>query len=264
MTELGPTAKSVLADYAAVVGPQYGETVQNWHELVKRIDRGEPEMQLAPIAKPARGRVRAIVALSCAAAAAIAALWLGGRASVAALEADDRPNAASWQGGSLVEEPEPAAVVDQVVVVDDDERRRARPRTPEAPVAVAPFVPPPPPAPIVAQKSKPRAPTPRVERTDDAPTDAASTLEQVGAIRKAYAALKAGDPSQALRVLDAHAKRWPTSEFAGERDLLRVKALCAAGRTSEAESAAAAFKRKHPGSPLGAALKQCAGDGSTP
>ncbi len=259
MTELGPSAKSVLADYAAVVGPQYPEAAQNWNELVRRIERGEPEMQLPLVATkstPSRGRVGAIVALSIATAAAIAALWLGGRATVAALATDDRPNAASWQGGSLVGEHEPAAVVDQVVVVDDDERRAARPRAVETAPVVVPFVPPPPPAPVVAQKSKPRT----APRVDPAPpsTDAASTLEQVGAIRKAYAALKAGDPSQALRVLDGHAKRWPTSEFAGERDLLRVKALCAAGRTSEAESAAATFKKRHPGSPLGAALKQCA------
>jgi hypothetical protein len=269
MTELGPSAKHVLADYASVVGPQYTDAVQNWNELVRRIERDEPEMPL-PVVTPLRGRTRAIVALSFAAAAAIAALWVGGRATVAALATDDRPSAASWQGGSLVGEHEPAAVVDQVVVVDDDERRRDRPRAAElveTPTVVAPIAPPPPP-PVVTPRTKPARP--QASRTDAAPTDAgattdaASTLEQVGMIRKAYAALRAGDPGQALRVLDGHAKRWPTSEFAGERDLLRVKALCAAGRKSEAESAAATFKRKHPGSPLRAALEQCTDDEPTP
>jgi hypothetical protein len=249
----------MLADYAACVGPQYQDAVQNWHGLVRRIERGEPEIALPADAPPRRGRVRIAVAMSLAAAAALAVLWLGGRATVAALEANERPSAASWQGGSLAGEHEPAAVVDEVVVVEDDARPRSRARAPEqapAPTVTAPVAPPKVVVPLEpARRGKPSAKPGRI--AEDASDASASTLEQVAAIRRAYAAVRDGDGDRALRMLDAHAKQWPTSEFAGERDLLRVRALCAAGRKQDAEQAAAAFKRKHPGSPLGAALKQC-------
>ena len=269
MTELGPSAKRVLVDYANVVGPQPSDAAQNWNDLVRKIERGEPEMQLVA-EPPSRGRARLVVAISFAAAAAALLLWFGGRATVAALAADDRPSAASWQGGSLVGSPEPAAVVDEVVVVSDDVRPRPRPApsaadtnvadTSVAPVAPAPTAP----APVVRKPKPSSKPAASVADPAATPEDAASALEQVGVIRKAYAALRDGDGARALRVLDGHAKRWPTSEFAGERDLLRVRALCLAGKKREAESAAASFQRKHPGSPLGAVLEHCAGKEPTP
>jgi len=261
MTELGPSAKRVLADYGNVVGPQHGDAAQNWNDLVRKIERGEPEMQLVA-EPPSRGRARLGVAIACAAAAAALLLWFGGRATVAALAVDDRPSAASWQGGSLVGTPEPAAVVDEVVVVADDVRPHPRPTASAADTSVAPIAPAPPaPAPVVR---KPKPSSKAAVSVTATPEDAASALEQVGVIRKAYAALRDGDGARALRVLDGHAKRWPTSEFAGERDLLRVRALCLAGKKREAESAAASFQRKHPGSPLGAVLEHCAGKEPTP
>jgi hypothetical protein len=258
----------VLADYANVVGPQHSNAVHNWHDLVRKIERGEPEIQLVAD-PPSRSRARIVVAIGFAAAAAIALLWFGGKATVAALAIDDRPSAASWQGGSIVDTQEPAAVVDHVVVVDDDARPRPRASAPTTnaaePAAPPAVVPPPPPAPAASKSkasSKPAANKPSVSPSVT-PEDAASALDQVKVIGKAYAALRDGDGARALHVLDGHAKRWPTSEFAAERDLLRVRALCLAGRKSDAENAAASFKRKHPGSPHGAALKHCAGNEPT-
>ncbi|HET6584584.1 MAG TPA: hypothetical protein VFG69_14095 [Nannocystaceae bacterium] len=263
MNDLGPVAKSVLADYAAVVGPQFPTAAQNWNDLVRRIERGEQPMPLPP-ATPARGRARLVVAISFAAAAALALVWVGGRVTVAALEADERPSAASWQGGAIVDDQEPAAVVDEVVVVKDDARSRPRSATPTigaATTVVPPAVAPAPPL-VSVRKPKPSVKPPRAPEPTPAitPEDAASALEQVRAIARARAALRDGDPERALRQLDSHARRWPTSDYAEEREMLRVAALCQAGRHDAAKSAAASFRRAHPGSPLGAHLKHCERD----
>lgn len=261
MNDLGPSAKRVLADYAAVVGPQFPTAAQNWNDLVRRIERGEQPMPL-PAAGPQRGRARLVVAITFAAAAALALVWVGSRVTVAALEADERPSAASWQGGSIVDDREPASVVDEVVVVKDDARSRPRSDTPSvatAPKIASPSAPVPAP-PVIARRPKPAVESPRGEPTPTpaaTPEEAASALQQVRAIGSARAALRDGDPERALRQLESHARRWPTSEWAEERELLRIAALCQAGRHEAGLRAAASFSRAHPGSALGVHLKHC-------
>jgi hypothetical protein len=264
MTDLGRSAKNVLADYAAVVGPQFPTAAQNWNDLVRRIERGEQPMPL-PAAAPVRSRARLVVAISFAAAAALALVWVGGHVTVAALEADERPNAASWQGGSIVESQEPAAVVDQVLVVHDDARsRRATPSAANAPTIAPPIVRVPEPT-VVERKPKASAKSPRAVEPPVVPApDAASALEQVRAIGKARAALRDGDPEKALRQLESHARRWPTSDYAEDREMLRIAALCQAGRHDAAQSAATAFRRAYPGSALGVHLKYCERSEPTP
>ena len=65
---------------------------------------------------------------------------------------------------------------------------------------------------------------------------------------QARAALVSGDPQAALGTLERHRRGFPDGRLAEERDVLRVKALFAAGRTTEAREAAASFLRKHPAS----------------
>lgn len=68
-------------------------------------------------------------------------------------------------------------------------------------------------------------------------------MQLLGAARSA---LKAGDVNEALTKLDAHAQRFPRGALATERELTRVTALCAAGRSDEAETVARRFIATRP------------------
>jgi hypothetical protein len=57
------------------------------------------------------------------------------------------------------------------------------------------------------------------------------------------------DPAKALGLCDEHAKRFPASRFAQERDTLAITALMALGRTADARKRADAFKVAYPDSP---------------
>jgi hypothetical protein len=57
------------------------------------------------------------------------------------------------------------------------------------------------------------------------------------------------DPTKALSLLNDHAKRFPTSKFAQERETLAVAALVTLGRTEDAQKRADAFKTTYPDSP---------------
>jgi hypothetical protein len=77
-------------------------------------------------------------------------------------------------------------------------------------------------------------------------------------LAEAQAALRAGDGVAALRVLDASSSVDP--RFLAERQALRVFALCATGRTTDARRAAAAFLQSEPTSVQRSAVERsCAG-----
>jgi hypothetical protein len=68
-------------------------------------------------------------------------------------------------------------------------------------------------------------------------------------------ARRAGLPACALSLLETHASHYPEGVLAEEREAERALALADLGRLLEARSAAAAFLRKHPASPLGMRLR---------
>jgi hypothetical protein len=63
-------------------------------------------------------------------------------------------------------------------------------------------------------------------------------------------ALSRGDTSAALSALDTHAKEFPKSQLAQEREVLAIQALASAGRMPEARNRAALFRTAYPKSPL--------------
>jgi len=69
-------------------------------------------------------------------------------------------------------------------------------------------------------------------------------------------ALHEGQPACALSLLDAHAHFYPHGVLAEEREAERALALAELGRLAEARAVGAAFLHAHPGSPLGARLRQ--------
>jgi hypothetical protein len=81
------------------------------------------------------------------------------------------------------------------------------------------------------------------------PSGSALTAE-VSLVGDAQRALRAGDPERSLALLGEHEQRFPAGALAPEAAVLRVDALCAAGRVLDAEAAARRFEAQYPGSPL--------------
>jgi hypothetical protein len=114
------------------------------------------------------------------------------------------------------------------------------------------------PRPVEAKPSKRRA-TPRQPTTPA--TDSDAFTEEVELMGRARAALGRNDASQALALLEEHAKRFPRGTLGPERDVSRIMALCALGRTQQAKTHATKFMRKHPRSALAARVRRtCVGD----
>jgi hypothetical protein len=72
----------------------------------------------------------------------------------------------------------------------------------------------------------------------------------VALLQAAQAARRAGDPSRALSLLEAHARAFPEAVLAPERDAARALSLCELGRLSEGRRVRDQFAAQHPDSPL--------------
>ena len=79
-------------------------------------------------------------------------------------------------------------------------------------------------------------------------------------LRRARAAIDAGDGDAALALLGEHARMFAGGQLQQDRDILRVEALCAEGDATRARAAAAAFLRDHPGSPHAARVRTICAD----
>lgn len=71
---------------------------------------------------------------------------------------------------------------------------------------------------------------------------------EMAIIREARQALRAARPEGALEVLDAHARAFPSGQMREDREVLRIEALCAAGKAPQARAEARLFLRSFPGS----------------
>jgi hypothetical protein len=122
----------------------------------------------------------------------------------------------------------------------------------------------PPPAPKAPQSEvrslKSEVPAPQAPVVDDpppaaaappaaAPLDARRLAAEVALLDKARAAL-ASDPAAALEALDEHARSFPDGALLAEADLVRIEALLATGRRSDATALANSFLSRYPRSPL--------------
>lgn len=130
--------------------------------------------------------------------------------------------------------------------------------TPPAPPAIASTSTPLPP-PAVAPPAPPSPSTPRssVASARSAPPAPPSTSEKDPSLARertlldmGRTALSRGDAEGALTSLDAHAREFPSSQLAEEREVLAIQALASAGRTAEARRRGAAFRMRWVNSPL--------------
>ena len=140
------------------------------------------------------------------------------------------------------------------------------PPTPPAPPAPEPAQPPAPlatpvlslvpaPSPVARRAAHATPPAPAAAIDPVAPATRAEPLEdtlaaEVRLVNGARAAIDGRDPARALDLLADHQRRFAAGALEPEASALRVDALCAAGRTPEAEAEALRFHSRHPGSPL--------------
>jgi RNA polymerase sigma-70 factor (ECF subfamily) len=75
-------------------------------------------------------------------------------------------------------------------------------------------------------------------------------------LHAAKEAWQEGRAQSALDLVQKHARLYPHSQLASEREALRVFALCGLGRTGEARDAATMVLAKAPGSPFRSAIEE--------
>jgi len=84
-----------------------------------------------------------------------------------------------------------------------------------------------------------------------APTDSdASKTAELELLTRARHADARGDYASVLASANEHERSYPNGRLSEEREVLRIKALVALGRVSEARGAAAKFRRQFPRSVL--------------
>ena len=134
----------------------------------------------------------------------------------------------------------------------------SRLRSGATPATAAPAQAPPPAVAPATSRSTPQPATPphastgcpaSSSRAPERPTDTDRGLGRERALLdQARAALVGGEASIALAALDRHRRMFPDGHLEEERDVLRVRALLAAGRAKEAQVEAGGFLHKHPAS----------------
>jgi len=101
-------------------------------------------------------------------------------------------------------------------------------------------------------------PQPLEQRSAGVQHRASRLAEEVSILSRAETELHAGRPASALELLEEHRRKFPSGALVQERIAARIHALCALGRTSEAESELARLKRVSPDSPQeGRAREAC-------
>ncbi len=86
-----------------------------------------------------------------------------------------------------------------------------------------------------------------------------SLRAELDALRDANVALRAGNPAQALSILDAYSKSSQGSRLGQERTAARVLSLCQLGRTAEGRAQFERFARSYPKSPQLPRLRSACG-----
>lgn len=91
-------------------------------------------------------------------------------------------------------------------------------------------------------------------------TPAHELAEEAALLHRAQAAWRAGQSAQALELANQHAQRFPRSQLASERDVLRVLSLCKLGQVRAAKQIGAHLLQKSKGSPwYQSVAESCAG-----
>jgi hypothetical protein len=160
--------------------------------------------------------------MKSAAAKVLAGVMLGSAVSAIVIVATQGEKTAATSSAALPAPPSPSAAV-AIATVE-----------PSASAAVP-------------SASSPIAAPPSARAVVPSPSASAPVRSEIDLLREAQASV-GSNPSHALAVCDEHARSYPNGQLGQERELIRIQALAALGRTSEAQAAADAFKARHPGS----------------
>lgn len=104
-----------------------------------------------------------------------------------------------------------------------------------------------------SKRSRPRSSSTNAQGTSS---------EELALLDRARRAARAGDFRAALLVIERHARSFPKSQLAEEREALRVRALAGAGLSAKAGEAARDFESRYPKSVLAPELQK--NDRTTP
>lgn len=96
------------------------------------------------------------------------------------------------------------------------------------------------PAPVIDEPKAPPASPAIVHST----TPAHELAQEAALLHEAQAAWRAGQSAQALQLANQHTQRFPRSQLADERDVLRVLSLCKLGQVQAAKQVGARLLRK--------------------
>ncbi|MEA2696487.1 MAG: hypothetical protein QOI66_758 [Myxococcales bacterium] len=146
-------------------------------------------------------------------------------------------------------------------------RPPSQPAAHRAPVAVVPVAAPAPPPEVVDDNpvTAPTAPAEVVEPTllPSPPMHKGAgrdpLMTELALLHRGQQAWRQGNAARALELAQQHARRYPHSALALERDALRVFALCSLGQRAQARPLAADLLRRAPGSPLRTSVEESCG-----
>ncbi len=263
LPELDADALALLADFAQEERPPSAARARVKARVLETIIAAPaPAPVPAPTATVLRGPWVPWIAGGALAAAAAALLVLGMRGG----------NVTAARDPSLQQAPDTPEFADSLAV--EQEQRpassvRTRPddttpppasSTPEQTSAlIDPGTPPLPESAAIVPRTPhhptpthPRPPEPTAEPTP-APAQASSSsslAQETRLLERARAAVTGNRPQAALTLLREAEERFPNGVLRQERAVLRVVALCDAGKVSDGRTAAAAFLRAHPQSAL--------------
>ena len=115
------------------------------------------------------------------------------------------------------------------------------------PPQVTPIAPPAPPAPVPAPA--PAARPTRAKNRAPVPSPAAGLADELRLVSAARGALVDGNPRAALAKIATYERRFAHGELAPEAAMVRIDALCAAGRVADADAEVDRFVDRWPNSP---------------
>ena len=258
--------RDVLGRYRSAKSPDGDQTRAAWERMQARLATNPTPMELDDEPSRSAGWIRWGVA-TAAVAAVVALAWspdLGGvlRAQQTTGDADlEAPYVGERDaddGYATPRAPDPVA---------KRHTPRAAPPEPE-PEPEPEIVPEPEPEPEVVPEPEPKKPRPRKPdpKPDPAPVPDpepaldATIAAEMALLKSAQQAIASGNHARGLEKVKQHAKSFPKSMLAEERELARVRALCGLGKQSAAEKAATSFRKRFSGSHLLKRLDQtCVG-----
>jgi hypothetical protein len=223
MSRLTPEAEKLVQAGRAVFRPDGADRERVFRALLPKLGAGAAFQMSAPSHAPAAANGMLVKS------AVVVGLGIAGAGLFFGLRPEPMPTQKAAVVAPAIPAPKTPA--------PGNETAGAKPVTPEAPPA---------------EQRTTLTPRPADSRPD-------SLAQEVALLSRASSELHGGNPQAALAALDEHQRKFPGGVLTQERSAARVQALCALGRTKEAQSELARLARTSPNSPLEARARKACG-----